>query len=101
MRFARAWISRPRPATTRRLGGPGLQGVLGRPGAALALATLALLAAGCQVPWASSGSAPGSQQITVVVVPGFANAPLQVAIRDGLFARNRLDVTVQDRKSVV
>ena len=95
MRFARAWISRPRPAMTRRLGGPGLQGVLGRPGAALALAALTLLAAGCQVPWASSGPAPGSQQITVAVVPGFANAPLQVAIRDRLFARNRLDVTVQ------
>jgi NitT/TauT family transport system substrate-binding protein len=58
-------------------------------------ASLALLAAGCHVPGASSGQGSGSQQITVAVVPGFANAPLQVAVRDGLFAQHHLDVSVQ------
>ena len=63
--------------------------------AALVAASLALLASGCHVPGASPGQAAGSQQITVAVVPGFANAPLQVAVQDGLFAQHHLDVTVQ------
>jgi len=95
MRLARSCGGWRRPVLTRlpgaprRLRGPGCRAAL------LALAGLAMLAAGCQVPWASSGPAPGSQQITVAVVPGFANAPLQVAVRDGLFTRDRLEVTVQ------
>ena len=56
--------------------------------------SLTLLAAGCHVPGISSGLA-GSQQITVADVPGFEDAPLQVAIRDGLFARRGVSVTVQ------
>ena len=63
--------------------------------AAAVSASLGLLATGCHVPGASPGQAAGSQQITVAVVPGFANAPLQVAVRDGLFAQHHLDVTVQ------
>src|ERR1035438_2125960 len=66
-----------------------------RSGITLMSALLALLAAGCQVPWASSGQAAGSQQITVAVVPNFANAPLQVAAKDGLFTENRVNVTVR------
>lgn len=93
MRLTRA--IRWRPAATRSQGSPNLQGGLRGQAAALALAVLALLPAGCDVPWAAPGPASGGQQITVAVVPGFANAPLQVAVRDGLFTRDRLDVTVQ------
>ena len=63
--------------------------------AVVVTASLALLAAGCDVAGGSPGQAAGSQQIAVAVVPGFANAPLQVAVEDGLFARRHLDVTVQ------
>jgi NitT/TauT family transport system substrate-binding protein len=74
----------------------GEHGRLGRRSrTALVSASLALLAAGCHVPGASPGQAAGSRQITVAVVPGFANAPLQVAVQDGLFAQRHLDVTVQ------
>ncbi len=66
-----------------------------RSAAVAASASLALLATGCHVPGASPGQPAGSQQITVAVVPGFANAPLQVAVQDGLFAQHHLDVTVQ------
>ena len=62
---------------------------------ALVAASLALLVAGCQMPGGSAGQAAGNQQITVAVVPGFANAPLQVAVEHGLFAQRHLEVTVQ------
>jgi len=68
--------------------------------------SLVLCAAGCHVPGmgASQGQAgsqsQGSQQITVAVVPGFENAPLQVGVKDGLFARRGLDVTVQTYQSL-
>ena len=57
-------------------------------------AALALLAAGCHAAPAGPGQAV-NQQITVAAVPGFANAPLQVAVREGLFARYHVDVNVQ------
>jgi NitT/TauT family transport system substrate-binding protein len=66
-----------------------------RSGIALASATLLLLAAGCHVPGISSGQAAGSQQVMVAVVPGFENAPLQMAVRDGLFTQHGVNVTVQ------
>ena len=83
MRLVRAWTRGGRAQLTRRSC------------AAVVSASLALLAAGCHVPGGSPGQAAGSQQIAVAVVPGFANAPLQVAVEDGLFARRHLDVTVQ------
>ncbi|HEY9241373.1 MAG TPA: ABC transporter substrate-binding protein [Streptosporangiaceae bacterium] len=67
---------------------------LGRPGMVLAPAALGLLVAGCHAAPAGPGQAV-NQQITVASVPGFANAPLQVAVRDGLFARDNVDVKVQ------
>ena len=67
---------------------------LGRPGIVLVPAALALLVAGCQAAPAGPGQAV-NQQITVASVPGFANAPLQVAVRDGLFSRYHVDVKVQ------
>src|SRR5690348_4219678 len=70
-----------------------------RSGLALISASLALCAAGCQLLGTSSGQAPGQvpggQQITVAVVPGFENAPLQVGVKNGLFAQRGLNVTVQ------
>jgi len=73
-----------------------------RSGMTLVSAWLVLCATGCHVPGtgASSGQAAGQaqgggQQFTVAVVPGFENAPLQVGVRDGLFARHGLNVTVQ------
>jgi NitT/TauT family transport system substrate-binding protein len=68
---------------------------LRQPGAAVLAAALALLAAGCHVPGTPGGDAAGAQQITVAVVPGFADAPLQVAVKDGLFTSHHLTVTVQ------
>jgi NitT/TauT family transport system substrate-binding protein len=78
----------PRPRAVRG-------GRLRLPGAAVITAGLALLAAGCHVIGTSAGGAAGAQQITVAVVPGFADAPLQVAVKDGLFASQHLTVTVQ------
>ena len=72
----------------------GKRSRLGRPGMIMAPAALALLVAGCQAAPGGSGQAV-NQQITVASVPGFANAPLQVAVRDGLFARYHVDVNVQ------
>jgi NitT/TauT family transport system substrate-binding protein len=66
-----------------------------RSGLPLVSALLIVLATGCHVPWTSSGQAAGSQQITVADVPDFANAPLQVAAKDGLFAENGVNVTVR------
>ena len=77
-------------------------GTLRRPGIILVSACLALFATGCHIPGTgaaaggqSGGQTGGGQQITVAVVPGFENAPLQVGVKDGLFAQQGLDVTVQ------
>lgn len=61
----------------------------------LATASLLLLATGCHVPGISSGQAAGTDQITVAVVPGLENAPLQVAVKDALFTQDGVNVTVQ------
>jgi len=73
----------------------------------LASAWLVLFATGCHVPGTgiSSGQGAGQaqgggQQITVAVVPGFENAPLQVGIKDGLFSQHGLNVTVQTYQSL-
>ena len=72
-----------------------------RSGITLVSVWLVLCAAGCHVPGTgtpsgqAAGQAQGGEQITVAVVPGFENAPLQVGVRDGLFARHGLNVTVQ------
>jgi NitT/TauT family transport system substrate-binding protein len=66
-----------------------------RSGLPLVSALLALLATGCHVPGTSSGQAAGGQQITVAAVPDLANAPLQVAVKDGLFAEHHVNLTVR------
>lgn len=57
----------------------------------------AALASGCHVP---GTGASGSQPITVAVVPGIDNAPLRVAVQDGLFQQHGLAVTIEDYQSL-
>ena len=66
------------------------------PGRTAVAVSLLLLGAGCHVAGTPSGQGNGSGQLTVAVVPGLENAPLQVAVRDGLFAQHGVDVTVQE-----
>jgi NitT/TauT family transport system substrate-binding protein len=66
----------------------------------LLTAALIALATGCHVLGTASAQAMRDQQITVAVVPGLANLPLQVGIRDGLFAQHHVDVTVQTYTSL-
>ena len=79
---------------------PRRRGLARWPGMMLVLTALTLLAGGCRVPGISAPAAAVAQQLTVAVVPGFANAPLQLAVADGLFTRQGLDVTVQTYKTV-
>jgi len=65
------------------------------------LAALALVAASCHVPGSSSSSGlPAGSQITVAEVAGLDNAPLAVALDDGLFRQQGLTVTVKQVPSV-
>jgi NitT/TauT family transport system substrate-binding protein len=75
--------------------------ILRRAIAFLAAPSLVVAVAGCHVPGTSSSSAlsPG-QTLTVAVVPGIDTVPLTVAVKDGLFARQGLTVTVQDYSTV-
>jgi NitT/TauT family transport system substrate-binding protein len=59
--------------------------------------SVVVLASGCQVLGiGASGGAPARGPVTVAVVPGIDNAPLSIAVRDGLFRQHGLDVTVKD-----
>ena len=62
-----------------------------RPGRALALLSATLLVAACT----TSGSSGGSQDLTVAVVPGVDTAPLAIAVKDGLFSKQGITVTVK------
>jgi NitT/TauT family transport system substrate-binding protein len=60
-----------------------------------------VLASGCHVlGTGASGAGSGSGPITVAVVPGIDNAPLGVAVQDGLFQQHGLHVTVKDYQSL-
>jgi NitT/TauT family transport system substrate-binding protein len=62
---------------------------------------VALLVSGCNfLGIGSSGGASGSGPITVAVVPGIDNAPLQVAVQEGLFRQNGLNVVVKNYPSI-
>jgi NitT/TauT family transport system substrate-binding protein len=62
---------------------------------------VALLVSGCNfLGIGSSGGASGSGPITVAVVPGIDNAPLQVAVTEGLFRQNGLNVVVKNYPSI-
>lgn len=57
---------------------------------------VALLVSGCNfLGIGSSGGGPGSGQVTVAAVPGIDNAPLRVALQEGLFRQNGLNVVVR------
>jgi NitT/TauT family transport system substrate-binding protein len=63
---------------------------------------VAVLATGCHFP-GTGGSAAVSGNgaaITVAEIPGIDNAPLSVAVKDGLFTQSGLDVTVKDYPSL-
>jgi NitT/TauT family transport system substrate-binding protein len=65
---------------------------------ALGIAALALLASACQA--TGSAAAPSGTSITVGVVPGADNAPLRVAVNDGLFSQHGLNVTIKTYSSL-
>jgi NitT/TauT family transport system substrate-binding protein len=66
-----------------------------------AVLSVAVLVSGCHVPGTGGpGAGSGSGKITVGVVPGIDNAPLSVAVRDGLFRQYGLDVAVKDYQSL-
>jgi NitT/TauT family transport system substrate-binding protein len=69
---------------------------------ALVSVSAAALATGCHVPGTggSGSSASGSGSITVAVVKGIDNAPLQMGVQEGLFRQHGLTVTVQNYSSV-
>jgi NitT/TauT family transport system substrate-binding protein len=69
---------------------------------ALVSAVAAVLATSCHVPGTggSGTNATGSGSITVAVVPGIDNAPLEVAVQDGLFRQHGLSVTILHEGSV-
>lgn len=57
---------------------------------------VALLVSGCNfLGIGSSGGPSGSGPVTVAAVPGIDNAPLRVAVQDGLFRQNGLNVVVR------
>jgi NitT/TauT family transport system substrate-binding protein len=65
---------------------------------ASAVLSVAVLASGCSGSGAGASGTGG--RITVAVVPGIDNAPLGVAVQDGLFPRQGLNVTVKDYQSL-
>jgi NitT/TauT family transport system substrate-binding protein len=60
-------------------------------------ALTAALLSGCHV---LGGSSAASGSVTVAVVPGIDNAPLNVAAQDGLFKQNGLNVTIKNYTSL-
>jgi NitT/TauT family transport system substrate-binding protein len=69
---------------------------------ALASVSAAVLVSACHVP-GTGGAGPaasGGGSITVAVVPGIDNAPLRVAVQDGLFQQHGLNVTVKGYHSI-
>jgi NitT/TauT family transport system substrate-binding protein len=69
---------------------------------ALASVSAAVLVSACHVPFTGGAgpAASGGGSITVAVVPGIDNAPLRVAVQDGLFQQHGLNVTVKGFSSV-
>ena len=68
---------------------------------ALIVLPVVVLASACHVPGTgASGPAASGGTITVAVVPGIDNAPLRVAVQDGLFQQHGLKVTIEDLPSL-
>jgi NitT/TauT family transport system substrate-binding protein len=69
--------------------------------AGIAAVTVSLLAAGCHVPGTASSSAGLTRSsITVAALPGVDDAPLYIALHNGLFANAGLTVNIQTYSSV-
>lgn len=68
----------------------------------LVIALAAVLVSGCHVPGTGGSGAAGSGggSITVAAVPGFDNAPLRIAVDDGLFKDHGLNVTLKTFSSL-
>jgi NitT/TauT family transport system substrate-binding protein len=64
----------------------------------LAILPVAALASGCHASGTATSGASGA--FTVAVVPGIDNAPLRVAVQEGLFRQHGLDVTIKDYPSL-
>jgi NitT/TauT family transport system substrate-binding protein len=88
MRLVRAWTRNSADGSKPR-----------RPGLIVASLAMAMLAAGCSA-GGSSGADGGGAHITVAIVPGLDTAPLEVAVKHGLFGDHGLDVSVQTYSSV-
>jgi NitT/TauT family transport system substrate-binding protein len=69
---------------------------------ALASVSAAVLVSACHVPFTGGAgpAASGGGSITVAVVPGIDNAPLRVAVQDGLFQQHGLNVTVKGYSTI-
>jgi NitT/TauT family transport system substrate-binding protein len=67
---------------------------------ALGITSVALLVSACHVPGTSASGPASGTQITVGVVPGVDNAPLHVAVEDGLFRAQGLNVTIKTYNSL-
>ena len=68
--------------------------------AAIGALAVAALATGCQVAGAQSASPDGMVTLTVAATPGIDNAPLYLAVKDGLFKSAGLDVKIRSYQSV-
>jgi NitT/TauT family transport system substrate-binding protein len=69
--------------------------------AGIATVAVSLFAAGCSVPGTgSSTTALTRTSITVAALPGVTDAPLYLALHDGLFAKAGLTVNIQTYSSV-
>src|SRR5882757_9803610 len=69
--------------------------------AGIAAVTVSLLAAGCHVPGTSASPAGLTRSsITVAALPGVDDAPLYIALHNGLFANAGLTVNIQTYSSV-
>ena len=63
--------------------------------------SLTVLTSGCSfLGIGGSGGASANGQLTVAVVPSIENAPLGVAVQDGLFQQHGLNVTIKDYASL-
>jgi NitT/TauT family transport system substrate-binding protein len=68
--------------------------------AAIGALAVVALAAGCQVAGAQPASPDGTVTLTVAATPGIADAPLYLALKDGLFTSAGLDVKIRSYPSV-
>jgi len=67
----------------------------------LGIVSLALLVSACQATGtAATGQAPSGTSVTVGVVPAVDNAPLRVAVDNGLFSAHGLNVTIKTFSSL-